>query len=349
MKKYRVLIVTSDGLVPPDNSKDLSDEVKGSSSWKMEYDVMVAIEELGHEVAIIGVFDDLGLLRRTIEEFKPDIVFNLVHEFHGVGVYDHHIAAYLELLRQPYTGCNPRGLMLSRDKILAKKLMQYHRIQTPRFLAYRLNKPFRKPTKLSYPMVVKSSVEDASLGVSQASVVHNEDKLRERVAFVHEQVQSDAVVEEYIEGRELYLGVLGNVRLNTFPPWEIVFPDLPESSMPIATNRAKWNRKYRLEHKIHSRAAYKLPEAVEKQIPAFAKKIYRTLFLTGYARLDCRLRSDGTLFCLEANANCDLSLDDEFALSGDKAGISYPELVQKIISLGLQYKPAWKRAEALSS
>ncbi len=344
MRKCRVLVVTSEGLVPPENAAELPDEVKGDADWKMEYDVVCALEGLGHETSIIGVFDDLGVLRRAIEEVQPHVVFNLVHEFHGVGVYDHHIAAYLELLRQPYTGCNPRGLMLSRDKILAKKLMQYHRIQTPKFMAYRLNKPVRKPTKLSFPMVVKSAVEDASLGVSQASVVHNEEKLRDRVAFVHEQVQSDAIVEEYIDGRELYIGVIGNSRLETFPPWEVVFADLPESSMPIATNRAKWNSKYRKEHNIHSRAAYKLPAGLEERIPAFAKKIYRTLFLTGYARLDCRLREDGTLFCLEANANCDLSLDDEFALGGDKLGLSYPDLVQKIVSLGLQYKPAWKRA-----
>ncbi|MCB0325400.1 MAG: hypothetical protein KDD69_17575 [Bdellovibrionales bacterium] len=343
MKRLRVLVVTGAGLIPPDNAAEHSEEAIAVAPWKMEYDVLASLRALGHESRIIGVFDDLGVMRQGIENFKPHVVFNLVHEFHGVGVYDHHIAAYLELLKQPYTGCNPRGLLLSHDKVLAKQLMLYHRIATPRFLAYPRKQRFRKPGKLQFPILVKSTVEDASWGLSQASVVTSDEKLKERIEFVHDQIGTDALVEEYIEGRELYLSVLGNTRLQTFPAWEIVFPELPDGALPIATRKAKWDGKYRQKHKIHSRAAYKLPETLEKQLSSIAKRIFRTLYLTGYARLDCRLRPDGKLYCLEANANPDISFADEFASAAEKAGLSHEALVQRILTLALSYEPEWKR------
>ncbi len=341
MKKLRVLVVTAAGLIPPDNAAELLGVP--IPSWKMEYDVLCALKKLGHEHKIIEVFDDLGHLRENIEEFKPHIVFNLVHEFHGVALYDNHIAAYLELLRQPYTGCNARGLLLAHDKVLAKKLMLYHRIKTPRFINYEFGKRFKKPPKsLTYPLLVKSATEDASEGISQSSVVSNEKQLEDRVDYIREQLQTDALVEEYIDGRELYVGIIGNKRTETFPPFEFTYSELPEGAHGIATHRAKWNEDYREKYNIRSRAAYKLPDGMEEYIKATVKKIYKILFLTGYARVDCRLRNDGTFFCLEANANCCLTDDDEFALAGEKAGLPYEQLIQRIITLGLGYTPAWK-------
>jgi D-alanine-D-alanine ligase len=336
-----VLVVTANGLKPPKDASERKD--LHTASWKMEYYVSSALERLGHDHEIVEVYDDLGALKKSIVEYRPDIVFNLLHEFHGVGVYDHHIAAYLELLRQPYTGCNPRGLMLSRDKVLAKKLMSYHRIPTPDFFFVPYGRQARVPKKLRYPVLVKSAIEEASVGLSQRSVVHDAKKLRDRVEFIHGHTGGGALVEEYIDGRELYLGVLGNTRLDSFPAWETVFADMSEGSMPIATHQAKWNESYREQNDIRSELAKSLPEGVAKRCEAVAKKIYRTLFLTGYARLDCRLREDGTLFCLEANPNCDLSLEDEFASAGEAVGYDYDRLVHKILTLGLSYEPAWKQ------
>lgn len=341
MKNLRVLVVTAKGLKPPVDADEREDVY--TANWKMEYYVEGALHRLGHEHKTVEVYDDLGVLKSSIVDFKPDIVFNLLHEFHGVGVYDHHIAAYLELLRQPYTGCNPRGLMLSRDKVLAKKLMRYHRIPTPDFFFVPFGKQARVPKALQYPVLVKSAIEEASTGLSQRSVVYDAIKLRERVEFIHEHTGGGALVEEYIDGRELYLGVLGNTRLDSFPAWETVFADMAEGSMPIATHQAKWNESYREQNDIRSELAKSLPDGVAKRCETVAKKIYRTLFLTGYARLDCRLREDGTLFCLEANPNCDLSLEDEFASAGEALGYNYDRLVHKILTLGLSYEPAWKQ------
>ena len=343
MRKLRVLVVTADGLIPPDDAE--SDPNIDSASWKMEYDIIGALERLNHQVQIISVYDNLAPIRESIQEYQPHIVFNLVHEFHGIAVYDHNIAGYLELLKQPYTGCNPRGLMISRDKVLAKKLMHYHRIATPRFVVMPRDKKFRAPQRLQYPLLVKSTVEEASLAISQASVVSSVEKLKERVEFIHEQVGSNALVEEYIDGRELYIGVIGNNRLEALPAIEISFADLSETAYPIATRKVKWDEAYRQKYNIDSAVAKNLPESTVKQIQTIAKKIYRTLFLTGYARMDCRLRADGKLFCLEANANADLSLHDEFALSAEQAGYNYEQLVQKILTLGLSYNSEWKQQE----
>jgi len=343
MKPKRVLVVTAQGLVPPVTASE--NKELHLAPWKMEFDVMQALQTQGHETQIIEVSDDLLHIRSSIDEFKPHVVFNLVHEFHGVGVYDHHIAAYLELLKQPYTGCNPRGLMLAHDKVIAKKIMSYHDIPTPGFEVYRRRKPFKKPNGLQYPMIVKSTIEDASWGISQASIVNDEQKLKARVEYVHNETKSDALVEEYIEGREIYLGVMGNRRLKAFPPREIVFDGLAKNNYAIASHKAKWDEQYRERHKIRSERAKDFDEATEEQLLKAAKEIYRALHLSGYARLDCRLRDDGTLFFLEANPNCDLSFDDDFACAAEAMGLSFGDLIDRIVKLGRNYQPAWKRTD----
>ncbi len=168
---------------------------------------------MGHEVHALGVLDSLTELRAAIADWKPDLVFNLLEEFNGIVTYDQHVVAFLELMRQPYTGCNPRGLLLSRDKPLSKQLLSYHRIPTPQFVVLPRGREVLRARACKFPLFVKSATEDASLGIAQASVVEDANRLRERVGFVHEQLGSDALVEEYIEGRELYVGVLGNERL----------------------------------------------------------------------------------------------------------------------------------------
>ncbi|HUI62616.1 MAG TPA: hypothetical protein VLX90_20475, partial [Steroidobacteraceae bacterium] len=205
MRKLRTLVVVHASLVPPEKLEGHSE--KEIDEWRTEYDVTSTLRKRGHDVRCMGVLDSLTELRSAITDWKPDVVFNLLEEFNGIVTYDQHVVAFLELMRQPYTGCNPRGLLLSRDKPLCKQLLAFHRIPTPQFAVFRRGVRIHVPRKLRFPLFVKSTVEDASLGIAQASVVEDAARLRERIAFVHEQVGSDALVEEYIEGRELYVGV----------------------------------------------------------------------------------------------------------------------------------------------
>jgi D-alanine-D-alanine ligase len=328
-------------LVPPETLDGRTE--KEIAQWKTEFDVITTLREMGHEVQPLGVWDELGPIRRAIEELKPHVAFNLLEEFHGVATYDQHVVSFLELMRQPYTGCNPRGLMLTHDKPLMKKIFAYHRIPTPRFVVFPLGRRISVPLRITYPLLVKSAVEDASLGISQASVVHNEEKLHERVRFIHEQLQTDALVEEYIDGRELYVGAVGNQRLETFPVWEMLFTKSPEDVPRIATAKAKWDEDYQKRHGIRTEAAAELPEGMAAALERLSKRIYRDLYLTGYARMDFRLTQDGRVYVLEANANPNLAYGEDFAESAEAGGISYEALLQRIVNLGLNYRAAWKR------
>src|SRR5262245_24788329 len=196
MKRLRILVLMHEDLVPPDPLN--GQEVKGAE-WKTEYDVVSTLRKLGHEVRPLGVKSDLGVIRSAVEEWHPHIAFNLLEEFDGVAVYDQNVVSYLELLRTPYTGCNPRGLMLARDKVLAKKLFSFHRSPFPDFIVTPQGRKVKRPKWLSFPLIVKSVTEEASLGISQASIVEDDVKLKERVAFIHESVGTGALIEQYIE------------------------------------------------------------------------------------------------------------------------------------------------------
>lgn len=343
MKRYRILLMTHETLVPPDNIEGLTE--KEIDVFRTEYNVYSTLYNLGHDIRVLGIGDRLSPLRETVGDWKPHVVFNLLEEFSGITAYDQHIVAYLEMIRQRYTGCNPRGLMLSRDKVLTKQVLAWHRIATPAFQLFPLGKRFVEPKKLKFPLFVKSATEDASYGIAQASLVDNMDKLRERVTFIHEQVQSDALVEEFIEGRELYIGVMGNKRLTTLPVWEVNFGTLPKVQAGIATRKVKWDRNYQKKHGITTGPAEGLSDADVEKLSRLAKRIYRALHLSGYARLDLRMRDDGSVFLLEANANPDLTLGEDFAESAEKAGIKYDALVTRIVNLGLSYMPEWRMHE----
>jgi D-alanine-D-alanine ligase len=303
-----------------------------------EFDVVSTLREMGHEVRALGVRSDLRVVREAIEEWQPHIAFNLLEEFDGVAIYDQNVVAYLELLRVPYTGCNPRGLMLSRDKALSKKVLAYHRIPCPDFAVFPLGRAARRPRRLSFPLIVKSLTEDASLGIAQASVVESDEKLRERVAFVHENLGTSAIAERYIEGRELYVGVVGNRRLRVFPVWELRMEGLPDEARPIATQRLKWSKRYQKKYGIRWREARGLPDPVTRRVQELAKRIYRTLGLSGYARIDFRLDAAQVTYALEANPNPEIAYGEELAESAEKAGLSYEGLLQQILGLGLRWR-----------
>ena len=343
MKKRRVLLMVHEKLVPPEDVTGLSEEEV--DAFRTEHNVYATLCNIGHEVQIVGIGDRLSVLRHAVRNFKPHIVFNLLDEFSGIESYDHHVVGFLELIRQPYTGCNPRGMMLSRDKVLTKQILAWHRIQTPTFQLFPYGRKISVSRKIRFPLFVKSATEDASLGISQASIVDDMNSLRERIEFIHEHVQSDALVEEYIDGRELYIGVLGNSRLQTLPVWEMDFGTLQDRAAGIATRRVKWDRKYQDKHGITTGPALALGPEQTRQLPRLAKRIFRALHMSGYARLDLRMRPDGTVYLLEANANPDLTFGEDFAESSAASGVDYPALLSRILSLGEGYWPEWRMFE----
>ena len=338
MRKLRVLALVREGLEPPDSIDDISVDEYVSSPWKTEFCVVDSLKDLGHQVRVLGLYDDLLSVRKAIEEFKPHITFNLMEEFGGIALYDQNVVAYMELMNLKYTGCNPRGLVIARDKALSKKLLAYHRIRVPDFQVFRYGRKARRHKRLQFPLFVKSVTEDASLGISQASLVKDDAALGERVAFVHEHTGTDAIAEEFIGGRELYVGVVGNHRLDVFPTWELLFDKKPEDQPLIATARAKWTLKYQKKWGVVSRAAKRLPKSVKDLIVRRCKRIYRNLGLSGYARLDFRL-DKRRLYFLEANPNPALSADEDFAKAAEAKGYEYEYLIQRIINLGLRFKP----------
>ena len=335
MKKRRIAVLCHQDLIPPDSKEGF--EPKEIAVWKTEFGVVDTLRSLGHDVHVRGVSDDLAPIRRVLEGFEPDVFFNLLMEFRDQGSYQAHVVSYLELLDARYTGCNSRGILLTRDKALCKKILRYHRIPTPRFAVFPIGGRSRR-TKLSYPMIVKSADEEASLGISQASVVSDEEHLRERVEFVHRNVGTDAIAEEYVEGRELTLSVLGNDRLTTLPIWELFFRNLPEGSLPIATARAKWDLDYQKRAGIDNGPAEDIDPTTRSRIATLGKRAYRALGLSGYARLDLRLAPDGRVFVIEVNSTPDVAEDEDLSRSSRAAGIDYPALIQRIVGLGAAYR-----------
>lgn len=330
------MVLVHESLVPPDSIEGLSaDEV---APFKTEFDVVATLREMGHDAWPLGVGSDLGVIQRTVENLKPDIAFNLLEEFDGVGVFDAHVVAFLEMIKLKYTGCNPRGLMLAHDKALSKLICRAHRIAVPQFHVFPLGRKFRgRPTKLPFPLIVKSLTEEGSVGISQASVVNNDDELEERVDFVHRTINTDAIVEQYIDGRELYVGVLGNERVQTLPIWELHFRKLREDAPRVATSKIKWDPKYQERIGIETKEASDLPDGLDTAIPRLCKRIYRALSLSGYARLDLRLANDGKVYLIEANPNPQLAYGEDFAESAHAAGLKYEDLLQRLIRLGMTY------------
>jgi D-alanine-D-alanine ligase len=335
VKKIKILVLVHKDLVPPVDIKPKEID-RDKAAWITEYDVISTYKKLGHEVRVEGVYSDLQVIRDSIEEFNPHIVFNLLEEFDGSVLKDQNVVSYLELLKVAYTGTNPRGLILGRDKALAKKVLTYHGIKTPKFFVFPKNKKTKLTEDLNYPLIVKCLFEEASYGIAKASVVHNKEKLEERILYINKNLQTDAIVEEFIEGREYYVGVVGNYRLKTLPVWELVYDKLDAPEKEIYSSRAKWNPEYRLRKGINHKKA-DISRELEKKIIDVCKEVFKVLNLNGYARIDLRIDKDENIYVLEANPNPNIALDDEFAKSAEFSGFSYEDLLEKIASLGIEW------------
>jgi D-alanine-D-alanine ligase len=303
--------------------------------WEVERDVMRALRKLGHEPRLFGIYDELDALLAELRARPPDIVFNLVEQFAGNPAYDRAVADFLDLAGTKYTGSSPAGLFLCKNKGLAKEILSYHRIRTPAFVVFPRGKPVRRPRRLAFPLFVKPLREEASYGIALSSYVEDDAALEERVAFVHERMKQDALAEEYVDGRELYVSVLGNERLRVFPIRELVFREVPADEPKIATYKAKWDEEYRQRRGIDNVPARDLPADLEAKIATLAKRAYRTLQMRGYGRIDARLTPANELVVLEANPNPHLGAEEDFAQSAKAAGLSYEDLITRILSLGL--------------
>jgi D-alanine-D-alanine ligase len=331
-KKLKVLVLC-DAIEPTPPDHTLAEYLAGDR--QTEADVMAAFGKLGHQAEHLVIFDSLELLRQKLESFQPDVVFNLADQFRNNRAFDQNIVSFLEMHGIPFTGCGSSGLTLCKHKAISKKILGYHRIHVPEFTVIPRGRKGIRPKRLRFPILIKPLKEEASYGISQASFVETDEQFRERVQFVHEKFDNDAIAEEYIEGRELYVSVIGNQRLQAFPIRELLFKEVPPDEPKIATYKAKWDEEYRKRWGLQNQFAEGLDPALIKHIEQTCKRIYRLLTIDGYGRIDLRMTASNEIYFIEANPNPVLAADEDFAQSALKAGLAYPQLLERIVRSGM--------------
>ena len=334
MKKILKVLALFDAIRPTTIDQDLSKEMK-TEDWKTEANVLAALKSLGHTTEHLAIFDDVDLLRQKLVSFGPDVIFNLADQFKNNRGFDQNIVSLLEMQGVPFTGCSATGLTLCKHKGISKKILSYHRIHVPNFVVIPRGRRMARPKNLKLPILIKPVKEEASYGIAQASFVETDEQFRERTAFIHESHAADAIAEEYIEGRELYVGLMGNLRLTVFPIRELVFREVPPDEPKIATYRAKWDEDYRKRWGLVNKFAEGLTPDLIGKIGETCKRIYRLLTIDGYARIDLRLTARNEIYFIEANPNPILASDEDFAQAAAKGGLSYPQLIDRIIRQGM--------------
>ncbi len=334
MKKKLKVLALFDAISPTTIDQDLTVELK-TDDWKTECHVLEALGQLGHTTEHLAIFDDLDLLRQKLQSFSPDVICNLADQFKNNRAFDQNIVSFLEMQGLPFTGCGSTGLTLCKHKGVSKKILSYHRIRVPDFTIIPRGKRIARPKRLKFPILIKPLKEEASLGISQASFVETEEQFKDRVQFIHERLDNDVIAEEYIEGRELYVSILGNLRLQVFPIRELIFKEVPPDEPKIATYKAKWDEEYRKRWGLQNQFAEGLEPALVSQIEKTCKRIYRLLTIDGYARLDLRVTAKNEIYFIEANPNPILAADEDFAQSALKTNVHYPQLIDRIVRLGL--------------
>lgn len=333
-RRLKVLLVFDVPYTPP-NHLEPSEYMVGDE-WKDERDVMRALRRLGHHASAFGIFDDVQPLIDYIRNEKPDVVFNQCESFSGDRTQEANLPALLEMLGVPYTGATPESLSLCKDKGLTKKILTYHKVRVPEFEVSWQKRPSKKlPAEFRFPAIIKPLGLDSSEGISQNSLVANEVEALARIRYIHEKLDTDAIVEEYIDGRELYVGVFGNDRLTVLPPQELYFKQLPDGAPRVLTFRAKWNEGYRKKYGIDSDPAKHITGKTLARINDTCKQVYRLFKITGYARVDLRLGPDDDVVFLEVNPNPSIKRQDDFAGAAKQAGIGYDELLNRILNLAL--------------
>lgn len=314
---------------------DYAEEFADPDNMYTENDVYQALKANGYDVSILGLHNIITPLFEEIKENKPDAIFNLVEVFNAKTHLEKNMAALLEMLDIPYTGATSDNIFICNNKGLNKKILSFHKIKIPWFYAFYRNRRVWLPRKLKLPVIIKPLCEEASRGISQASIADSEESFLGRIRFIHDNMNMDAIAEEYIEGRELYITIIGHKKLAVLPPREMKFGELAEDAR-IATYKAKWDDNYREKWGIKSVYAGKLANGVEEEIKDVCKRAYRALDIRSYLRFDIRVNSEGKVYIIEPNANPCIAKIDEVAQAALKAGTSYEQLIKKIVMLAFR-------------
>jgi D-alanine-D-alanine ligase len=300
---------------------------------EVEDEVAEALGKLGHD-ATLHVLDGSTKSLHALARLDCDLVFNLAESFAGNDTADHCIAAYLELIGKHFTGSGSHGLLYAQDKGVAKKILEFHGIHTPVFArSYRGRLDFSHD--LEFPVIVKPAREDGSIGIEFNAVVSSIRELMERIDWLHANFDSPVLIEEYVEGREMYVGVIGNDNATALPIIELDLSKLPEGRPRIAGAEVKWGKGTRAYKDTKSAVAEDLPEETAALLQQTAVAVYQALDLHDYARIDMRLRPDGRVAVIEANPNPWLASKSEFALAARKAGRTYTQLIEEIVDVAL--------------
>jgi D-alanine-D-alanine ligase len=296
-----------------------------------EYDVARALMAGGHEVLMIGIGDDVTPLLTKLADFQPKLVFNGCEGFRKNARHEYAIAALLDMYGYRYTGSSPTALLIARNKSLTKKVLAFHGIRVPAFAEFHEGDELMRPSELRFPLIVKPLLEDASIGIAQASVVEDDASLKQRVEFIHAKYHQAAIVEELVEGREVYVGLLGNDELEVLPLTEMTFGEPEIGEHRIATYKAKWDEDYRKKKKIRNVFAKGVSDELTQRIGDICRTAFHALWLQDYGRVDVRLAHDDEVYVLEVNPNPFIAAEHELAEAAAKAGLKYNAFIQRIV------------------
>jgi D-alanine-D-alanine ligase len=327
------IAVVFDWLEPGWEDADFKEALEATEAEvaEAEYEIAEALIENGHEVFLIGFHDNLRRLLDRLEEFDPHLVFNSCESFMGKSRYDYAVTALFEMKGYRYTGSPPEALLLARDKATSKKILSHHSVNVPCFVNYGLREEVTPPGEIDFPLIVKPTHEDASVGIAQSSVVSDFESMRERVLYIHRKLHQPAIAEELIEGRELYVGVIGNHNPQVLPIVEMTFDKIPDPERRIATHSAKWDLEYRNRWGIKNIFARRIGKAALAEIHRATKTAYTALGLRDYGRIDIRLTRDQKVYVLEVNPNPYISFGEDMANAAERMGFDYYQFIEYIV------------------
>jgi D-alanine-D-alanine ligase len=300
-------------------------------SEEAEYDVARALMAGGHDVRLVGIGEEIGPLLERLDTFQPKLVFNGCEAFRGHARHEYAVAAVLDMYGYRYTGSSPTALLVARNKSLTKKILAYHDIRVPAFAEFHEDDELVRPSELRFPLIVKPLLEDASIGIAQASVVEDDASLKQRVEFIHTKHHQAAIVEELVEGRELYVGLIGNDDVEALPLTEITFGEPETGEHRIATYKAKWDEDYRKRKKIKNVFAKGISEELTARIGEICKTAFHALWLQDYGRVDVRVTHDDQVYVLEVNPNPFIAFEHEMSDAAEKSGLKYNAFIQRIV------------------
>jgi D-alanine-D-alanine ligase len=297
--------------------------------------VAKALIEGGHEVSITPVAPDLKRLVDDLQAAEPELVFNLCESFGPVLYGAVGVVAVMDLLGLRYTGGGPGEFYLQQDKAITKKLLAFDNIRYPDFGVFSQDSEMETGGNLRMPLFVKPLRQDASIGIEANALVSNIRDMMKRILAIHDKIHDAALVEEYVDGRELYVGVLGNAQPVVLPPIEVDFSGLPEGAPKIMTGKAKWMTRS-AEYKGTKTVLAELPDELRAKVQRVALGAYRALRVRDYGRVDMRVTDTGEIYVLEVNASCYLEQDSEFAMAARASGMSHVQLVNEIVDLAVE-------------